>query len=41
MTAVGFINQPFSFTVAGANSASRYTASALAAGAGASTRPTA
>lgn len=32
MTAVGFINQPFSFTVAGANSAIRYTAAPLPPG---------
>ena len=32
MTAVGFINQPFSFTVAGANSASHYTAAPLPPG---------
>lgn len=31
-TAVGFINQPFSFTVAGANSATRYTAAPLPPG---------
>ena len=32
MTAVGFLNQPFSFTVAGANSATRYTAAPLPPG---------
>ncbi len=32
LTAVGFINQPFSFTVAGANSATRYTAAPLPPG---------
>jgi hypothetical protein len=32
MTAVGFINQPFAFTVAGANSATRYTAAPLPPG---------
>ena len=32
LTAVGFINQPFSFTVVGANSATRYTAAPLPPG---------
>jgi hypothetical protein len=34
LTAVGFINQPFSFTVAGANSATRYSAAPLPPGLG-------